>query len=154
MFQIEKILFPTDLSDATSSLAPLVKQITELFHAELHVISVIANPISQDIISHDLIDIPNFHEYQKELNAMLEEKLRSFVEEFFTDLDKKTTSIVRGDPAEAIIHYSKDNSIDLIIMGSITKPGLVGRIFGGTAHKVAANATCPVMSVNPFKIKK
>ena len=154
MFHIERILFPTDLSDATARLAPLVKQIAELFYSELHVISVVANPISKDIISHDLVEFPDFHEYQKELIGALEKKLTSFVQNSFPELKNKKTSIVTGDPAEGILKYAKNNSIDLIIMGSITKPGLAEKIFGGTVYKVMANATCPVMTVNPFKMKE
>ena len=154
MFQIERILFPTDLSDATARLAPLVKQLAELFDAELHVILVVADPISREIISHDLVEVPDFQEYQKELIAALGNRLTGFVKDSFPDLKDKKTSIVTGDAAEGILQYAKDNSIDLIIMGSTTKPGLAEKIFGGTVYKVTANAPCPVMTVNPFKMKE
>lgn len=154
MFQIEKILFPTDLSDATNSLAPIVKELTELFNAELHVVSVMAEPVPRDILLHDLIEISSFDEYQNHLRTGLEEKLKTFVEESFSGLEKKFVSLIQGDPSDAIVQYARDNEIDLIIMGTVTKPGLAGRIFGGTAHKVTGNASCAVMTMNPFKIKK
>jgi len=44
--------------------------------------------------------------------------------------------IVEGHPAEEIIKYAEENSIDLIVMGTLGKSGLDRFLLGSVADKV------------------
>ncbi|MDP2646226.1 MAG: universal stress protein [Desulfobacterales bacterium] len=56
--------------------------------------------------------------------------------------------IVRGlEPGEDIVRFSKENAIDVILVG-IEKKSRVGKfVFGSTAQYVILEAECPVVSV-------
>ena len=58
-----------------------------------------------------------------------------------------STEIRIGEPAEIIVEFTKQNNIDLIIMGSIGLKGISGMIkkLGSIARQVAEEVTCPVL---------
>ena len=60
--------------------------------------------------------------------------------------------IVQGHPAEEIIKYAEENSIDLIVMGTLGKSGLDRFLLGSVADKVIRNSKIPVIAV-PVKEK-
>jgi len=71
------------------------------------------------------------------------------------DLHKKgfnvTATILRGNPAEEIIHYADEQSADLIIMGSRGKSGFSRWDIGNIAEKVIRATNVPVMLIKPAK---
>ena len=60
--------------------------------------------------------------------------------------------IVEGHPAEEIIKYAEENSIDLIVIGTLGKSGLDRFLLGSVADKVIRNSKIPVIAV-PVKEK-
>jgi nucleotide-binding universal stress UspA family protein len=60
--------------------------------------------------------------------------------------------IAEGHPAEEIIKYAEENSIDLIVMGTLGKSGLDRFLMGSVADKVIRNSKIPVIAV-PAKEK-
>jgi nucleotide-binding universal stress UspA family protein len=57
------------------------------------------------------------------------------------------TIILEGHPSHEIIEFSKNNSIDLIIMGTLGKSGLDRFLLGSVAEKVLRNSKVPVLVV-------
>jgi nucleotide-binding universal stress UspA family protein len=55
--------------------------------------------------------------------------------------------IVEGYPADEIIKYAENNSIDLIIMGTMGKSGLDRFLLGSVTDKVIRNSRIPVIAV-------
>jgi len=62
--------------------------------------------------------------------------------------------IIDGHPAEEIVNFSENNSIDLIIMGTLGKSGLDRFLLGSIAEKVLRNAKVPVMIIRSEKQDK
>ena len=60
-----------------------------------------------------------------------------------------TTEIKIGDPAEIIIDFTKQNDIDLIVMGSIGHKGISGMFkkLGSVARRVAEEVNCALLIV-------
>ena len=57
--------------------------------------------------------------------------------------------VIKGNPIEAILHYSKAKKIDLIIIGSQGLKGIEKlKVLGSTSRKVSELAKCPVMIVH------
>jgi nucleotide-binding universal stress UspA family protein len=52
-----------------------------------------------------------------------------------------------GDPAKELLRLARERVADLIIMGVHGRGSLDIAVFGSTAHKVAREAPCPVMTV-------
>ncbi len=55
--------------------------------------------------------------------------------------------IAQGHPADEIIKYAENNSIDLIVMGTLGKSGLDRFLLGSVADKVVRNSKIPVIVV-------
>jgi nucleotide-binding universal stress UspA family protein len=60
-----------------------------------------------------------------------------------------TTEIKIGEPAEIIVDFTKQNNIDLIVMGSIGHKGISGMFkkLGSVARKVAEEVDCALLIV-------
>jgi nucleotide-binding universal stress UspA family protein len=60
-----------------------------------------------------------------------------------------TTEIKIGEPAEIIVDFTKQNNIDLIVMGSIGHRGISGMFkkLGSVARKVAEEVDCALLIV-------
>jgi len=56
-----------------------------------------------------------------------------------------------GNPAESIILYARKKKIDLIIMTSHGKSGIVRAVMGSVADEVVRNAGKPVLVIRPNK---
>ncbi|MCX9084839.1 MAG: universal stress protein [Candidatus Methanoperedens sp.] len=65
-------------------------------------------------------------------------------------LEKEEGVIVEGNPADEIIKYAENNSIDLIVMGTMGKSGIDRFLMGSVADKVIRNSRIPVIAV-PLK---
>lgn len=55
--------------------------------------------------------------------------------------------LVRGQPAAAIVQYSKQNNIDLIVMPTHGRTGISRLILGSVAEEVLRHAPCPVLAI-------
>ena len=52
-------------------------------------------------------------------------------------------------PGHAISELARKQDIDLIVMGTIARTGVVGALMGNTAEQVLDRATCSVLTIKP-----
>lgn len=57
--------------------------------------------------------------------------------------------LVKGEPGEVIPDLVRTLGIDLLVMGTICRAGLVGFIIGNTAERVLDTVDCSVLTVKP-----
>jgi len=55
--------------------------------------------------------------------------------------------LVTGEPAKEILRLAKDENVDLIVMGTHGRTGLMRALMGSVAERVVRDATCPVVTV-------
>ncbi|HIH44306.1 MAG TPA: universal stress protein [Candidatus Methanoperedenaceae archaeon] len=55
--------------------------------------------------------------------------------------------VVEGHPADEIVNAAEDNSVDMIVMGTLGKSGLERFLLGSVAEKVMRISKIPVMVV-------
>ena len=53
-----------------------------------------------------------------------------------------------GVAADEIVRYADDSDIDLIVMGTHGREGVVRALMGSVAEKVVRRATCPVLTIH------
>ncbi len=58
-----------------------------------------------------------------------------------------TTTVMRGQPAEAILETARAKGIDLILLAAQGRTGLERFLLGSTAERVVRRASCPVWAV-------
>ncbi len=55
--------------------------------------------------------------------------------------------IVEGNPAEEILKLAEEQSVDLIVMGTLGMSGIERFLLGSVADKVIRNSRIPVLTV-------
>ena len=86
---------------------------------------------------------------QKNIEEGVREELDSVANECRKGLSNVEAHSRAGSPAEEIIRFADEESVDLIIMGTHGWTGVRHMILGSTAENVVRTANCPVLSVRP-----
>ncbi len=149
----KNILFATDLSRQTEKLINHVRYFAINLGAELHVVTVMEPPPDPAVVYHDMLDDSILEAYEHELERQIENSLRETINNYFSDLKTHRATLV-GPIHRKIVNYARDYNVDLIIMGTATKKGIAEKIFGSNTMKVIAQASCPVMTINPLEIRE
>lgn len=67
----------------------------------------------------------------------------------FEHAERVDRVIRMGTPFVEIVRYAKEKEIDLIVMGTHGRTGVVHALIGSVAEKVVRKAPCPVLTVRP-----
>ena len=150
MFQIKRILAPTDLSELSQDGIRAALEIAKFQGAEITIYHVIE---LEDVFRDRFPPHPE----RSSLVELIEERrklLAHFVEENFTDLilDLKILQAVDvGVPYRKILDRTADEHTDLIVMSTHGRTGLLHGLIGSVAEIVVRLASCPVLTVHPAK---
>lgn len=151
MSQFKKILFPVDLSDVSAEIIPFVTTMAKTFQSDLHLLFV-----ARIFKYYDTIYVPpvSIVEFEEKVVEGSKRRLDEFVEEHLKDCCVSAAEVIAGDPAEEIVKYVDTEGIDLVIMGTHGRKGLDRILFGSVASHVVTRSSAPVMTVNPYRMKK
>ncbi len=154
MVAVKGILFPTDLTPASSKVAPYVEFMAQGLGASVKVLYVERKLDDFGFLGLDVDDYTDLlRSYGQEMDRKAKEGLASFVKDNLASLEGITTRIIEGDPRDEIVREAESAGVDMIIMGTHGRKGINKVMFGSVASAVVANAPCPVMTVNPFKVE-
>ncbi len=106
---------------------------------EIIVLSVAQPPEPADISEVKAVIDSATEYYKREY-----EKINSIAKE--NGIQVKTEIIV-GHPADQIVRYATENSVDLIVMGQRGLSKIERWLLGSVSRRVATYATCPVVIV-------
>jgi len=151
MVNIQKILFPIDLTDNSSKVFPYVLSVSEKYGGEiclLHVVEDFAKWGGGIYIPH----IP-LEQYREDALKGAENALKKVCEEQLQGYPSFQKKIAYGDPAREILNAIESENIDLVVMGTHGRKGLENVIFGSVARNVVRRSPVPVLTVNPYKVK-
>jgi nucleotide-binding universal stress UspA family protein len=150
MVRIEKILFPSDLSDFSSQILPFVLSMAEKYNAKIYLLHV-----TEDLTKWAGFYLPHvsLEIYQKEVMQAADKFLETVCEEKMQGCPNFERRILAGDPAKEILKTIERDNIDLVIMGTHGYKGLEATFFGSVANKVVKNSMAPVLVINPERIK-
>jgi nucleotide-binding universal stress UspA family protein len=138
----EAILVPLDGSELAEQALPVAARFVEAFGAELHLVSVVSlGDLSTDSawagVSPRLDD-----EFSEEARVYLEDASAR------ANLPGTVHLAVRfGAPADSLEDYVRDNDMDLVIMSSHGRGGLVRAALGSTTDRLLGNANAPLLIV-------
>jgi len=142
MERYKNILFPTDLSEGSKTIAGHVKLMAEKFGAEITVIYIANVGHYYSALEVPAAGIANF---EAEVVSTAEKQMKTFAGEVFKGLVVKTR-VFAGNPADEIVEYAEKNGNDLIIMGH-SRAGIERVLLGSVAHRVVKLSQIPVMVV-------
>lgn len=139
MIDFERILVPTDFSEYSQPAIGYACAMADKFDAELHLLHVLEVHISSTpVFSGEMV--PSHHIAES----------RAAAEKALQDVAPGRNAVratSEGTVFLEILRYAKENEIDLIVMGTHGRTGLVHVLMGSTAERVVRKAPCPVMTV-------
>ncbi len=153
-YTIEKILVPYDDSKFAKKALEYAKEIAKREEAKIFLLNVVdEHEYLHGAILAELEDDykvrDTIHRFIK--SEVIGEKKR-LVKIAHSNEDKKNKihhHVIKGNPIEAILEYSKARKIDLIIIGSQGLKGIEKiKALGSTSRKISELAKCPVMIVH------
>jgi nucleotide-binding universal stress UspA family protein len=149
MKEINKVLFPVDLSEVSPKVSPWVLTIAKRFNAEIHLLFVARRLEYLSSVYVTQVSIENF---EGELVTGAEKGIEEFAKTYFKEYPACKTRVVLGDAAEEILNYINSEGIDLVIIGTHGRKGLERIFFGSVAERVIKKSPVPVLSVNPYGV--
>ena len=146
MFAPKKILVPTDFSEYSDAALKYAIDVARegggkiyLLHV-VHVVQACAVDYCFDQGTLDMLEKKS----SSSADDMMKRQLELFPDAKSIDI---TTDVRQGIPYEEILNEQRDKDIDLIVMSSHGKTGLLSHLLGSVAEKVMKKASCPVLLI-------
>ena len=145
----KKILFCTDFSENSDYAFPYALNLAKTYKAKLLIFHAIveqtfyywASPEAEDKMKTKQIQVG-----RQELRTWYAPLLGEFKE--YEYLSSETGE---GEAYNEIIQTARNESVEIIVMGTHGRTGLNRLILGSTAESVVKNSPCPVLTVRPPK---
>ncbi len=147
MFAPKNILVPTDFSKYADAALKIAVDMAVTYDANIYLLHAVDNTISRKSLDYGI--------RYEEIKQIEENSISSSAER----LKKQATAIIKndkvkvvfdtklGDPSEIILKEQKAKKVDLIVIASHGKSGIVRYLMGSVATKITKSAKCPVMLV-------
>lgn len=91
--------------------------------------------------------------YVRVARKTAKEELKDFVDTLGDVGQPFETALIKGNPQGAIPRFCKRKDIDLVVMGTVARTGVVGMIMGNTAERVLQQLKCSVLALKPAGFK-
>jgi nucleotide-binding universal stress UspA family protein len=144
MITLKRILVPTDFSEPSAVAMNYARALAESFHATLHVMHVLEDPVFHAASREYFTPMINYRE-------VMEKDARERLEGLFGAADRARFSVQFarpwGKPFVEIIRYAKSENIDLVVMGTHGLSRIAQSPMGSVAERVVRKAPCPVLTV-------
>jgi len=148
MIKLDRVLVPTDFSDYSRPAMIHGCAMAARFEAELHLLHVVPDPAML---------IPEAAAFSVETMQAQSETLvndaQAALQKLPPDGWENKRAIIRevrvGAAFMEIIDYAREASIDLIVIGTHGRSGLMHVLMGSVAERIVRKSPCPVLTVKP-----
>jgi nucleotide-binding universal stress UspA family protein len=145
MIDLHRILVPTDFSKHSENALAYAAAFADKFDAELYLLHVV-----QDLalfVPEAVTNAPPLIPPLDQLTAAVHEAMDRLIDSHQLRRFTVHSEVREGSPFYEITRFAKELDIDLIIMGTHGRTGLVHVLLGSVAEKVVRKAPCPVLTV-------
>jgi len=142
-FQIKKILIPFDFSETAELSLEHAVHMARLHKAEILLLHVVESASFTSAIAH-AFSKGYEKDVEGETTRKLEEVARKIHQETSVQVSIKTDV---GRIYKKIVSVSRDNEVDIIVMGTHGTSGYERFSVGTNTAKVVSESSCPVLSV-------
>lgn len=167
----DRILFPIDGSDRSEVAVNHVRSLATTYDATIHIVFVVEATTPAVGIGGDpnkepspgMVGDPEGAETpmvgDREPPEQLRTRARAYgqglVEEVAGQLRRvETRTVVRGgDAQQVIVDYADSEDVDIIVMGTHGKTGLLGHLLTSVGEHVFQTADVPVMTVREQEVE-
>ncbi|GIK20847.1 MAG: universal stress protein [Ignavibacteriota bacterium] len=147
MFKIKNILLPTDFSKTSLTASEYAVNLAKQYGAKLHVLHVLEK--TPPILAIRSLDLSR-DKIIKSINADAQAHLDECVKKIKKHGDFEITSVIRkGIDYEEIIKYTQEKKIDIIVIATHGRTGILHTLLGSVAEKVIRYSKIPVLVTTP-----
>jgi universal stress protein A len=147
MFEPKKILVPTDFSGYSDNAMKQAVDIAEKFNAKIVLLHVIDENFLQCAADY-CISNEAVEQLKTESVKTSEDKLNKTINTLKGSTKVDISPVVKnGVPAEIILDEQREKGIDLIVIASHGKAGILKHLIGSVTDKIVRAAKCPVMVI-------
>jgi nucleotide-binding universal stress UspA family protein len=146
--ELKRILYATDLSEASLAALPLVSTIARKYGAHVFVANIWA-PVPYTMMTPEMagtMDATHEDEVKAQAGALLRTKELSGL--------PATLIVEPGGPVVELDRIVRQQSIDLAIIGSHGRTGFKHLLMGSVAEELFRSLPCPVLTVGPNVSKR
>jgi nucleotide-binding universal stress UspA family protein len=147
LVELRRILLPTDFSPNSRVATKYACAQAEKFHSELHVLYVFEEYSGSTYAIG--VPLPPPRSQIEQRKQEVAEALIASIEAPWRDQHSIVHATREGYPFLEIIRYAKEQTIDLIVMGTHGRTGIPHLLMGSVAENVVRKSPCPVLTVRP-----
>jgi universal stress protein A len=152
MFNIKNILLPTDFSNLSLSAASYAVDIAKQYGAKIHFLNVLEK--TPPILAIRSLDLSE-DKIVKTIDEDAKNSMNNALDKINQDKAVEILPVIKkGIDFEVIIDYSESNNIDLIVIATHGRTGILHTLLGSVAEKVIRYARCPVLVITPSETEK
>lgn len=147
------ILVASDFSKYSDAAIKKAIELAKPFDAKItliHASEVLTSemyPTIGELAVPVVIDNPEYEKkHLKQIGKQLDEQLNKQLKKSNYSENLIQTKAITGHPVDSIIEFSRENNVDLIVMGSHGRRGLA-RLLGSSTNGVINHAPCDVLTV-------
>jgi len=144
MFAPKNILVPTDFSEFSDKALQKAVDIASQSKSKIYLLHVV-DKIAQCAVDY-CIDYALAEQIEQQSMKYAEERLKKEAAAVSANGGQIVFDVQKGDAYETILKEQQDKAVDLIVIGSHGKTGLIHHL-GSIAEKVVRGAKCPVLLV-------
>lgn len=146
----ERVLVPTDFSEyAGRAIAAGRRFIAD--EGQLHLVHVVEDMVPPAIYG---LEYPTYHDMSEEIERHARDELANLAASVVDRGIQVVTSVITGYAASALIDYSRDNDIDLIVLSTHGRSGVERLLLGSVTEKVVRTSETPVLIIRSFDINQ
>ena len=152
MFNIKNILLPTDFSNLSLSAARYAIDLAKQYGARIHFLNVLEK--TPPILAIRSLDLSE-EKIIKTIDEDARNSINKALEKINIDKSIEILPVIRkGIDFQVIIEYCESNNIDLIVIATHGRTGILHTLLGSVAEKVIRYATCAVLVITPSESEK
>jgi nucleotide-binding universal stress UspA family protein len=140
MFQLRIILHPTDFSDHSQYALEVAADLARQHGATLLVLHVVESLGAENATYGEIVSQREPESYRRRLDEDLRRSVPAPAGVAIRYL------VTAGEPAQEIERVAREQTCDLIVMGTHGRAGLNRLLMGSSAERVIRIAPCPVLT--------
>lgn len=146
MFDIKNILLTTDFSELSLSASDHAIALAKKYNAVIHLLYVLEK--TPPILAIRSLDLS-----EERIREMIDTDAEIRLKESTAGLKNKGVEIIpvirKGLDYEEIIKYCGENNIDIVVIATHGRTGILHTLVGSVAEKVIRYSKCPVLVIKP-----
>lgn len=140
-----RVLIPTDGSDAVRPAVETALNLAETYNATLHVLYVVDQPASVSGTGEGFTGLDNLLDELEEEGHRATDAIAARAKD--SDIETKA-AVRRGNPRDDILTYATEHDMDLIVMGTHGRTGVKRTLLGSVTEAVVRHSEIPVLTVH------